>query len=84
MVQASHISGSFFGYWVLTSQNGNWQIRAEAGIWRGASETAAVFALGQLAKAGLDEAAVVAALGRFSKRPLVGACTADRGVPPAC
>jgi hypothetical protein len=63
----------------LTSQKGIWKIRYQAGVSRGASPAAAVFASGELAKAGLDVAAVVAALQRFSKRPLVGACTAAPG-----
>ena len=79
LIQASHTSGSTFGYWVLTAQAGQWTVRAQGGVWGGAPSQAAVFSPGALAKAGLDEAAVVAALTSFTKRPLVGSCTAAMG-----
>jgi hypothetical protein len=76
LVEASHMSGSFWDYYIVEASAGSWQIRADGSAWKGAPQTSAVFPPEALTEVGLDPTRVTHQLGSFATRPLLGTCLA--------
>jgi len=77
LVEWARMGGSFWNYYIVVADPGEWRIRADGSAWSGAPQSSAVFRPGYLAAVGLDPARVTKDLQRFASRPLVGDCVAS-------